>query len=515
MGDDMLSTSRFKSVTILSSVFAVIVLFLSIYAFASTDIASLKFMSVIDITLDIFCIFSGIVLFISAVLDTPKKEDDFKFFLHMLLTNIVASFADEMSWIVDGQPQYIQANMAANTVYYLANLMMPFLFWKYVSSILRIAGKKFSKWTCLFDIGLFISAALIVLNVFTGIYFTVDPDGFYHRSPYFMASNIYIYLTLIITLIFVVIYRNLLRKYQLIAFFIYVFFPIGMGFFAVAIYGLTLTTASSCLVLLLMYCILHVKLSRERYVAANDLVTANAIQKNIIPAGSHAYPDRTDFDLYASMTTAKEVGGDFYDHFMADNDHLVIIISDVSGKSIPAALFMMVVKTMLNDRAHRSFRSVREVFNRVNNQLCEVNELDMFATAWLGVLELSTGRLSYSSAGHEYMALKKANGVFEIRKIDNLPPLAVIENIEYKDYEITLEPGDIIWLYTDGVPEALNLQREMYGIDRMIASLNRHCTGDIKDLDKGIREDIVFFSGGAEQADDITTLCLRYNGPAK
>ena len=515
MGDDMLSTSRFKSVTILSSVFAFIVLFLSIFAFASSDISSLNFMRVINITLDIFCIFAGIVLFISAVLDTPKKEDDFKFFLFMLLTNIGASFADEMSWIVDGQPQYIQANMVANTAYYFANLLMPYLFWKYVSSFLTIAGKKFGKWKCLFEIGLFIFIGIIVLNVFTGVYFTVDADGFYHRSPYYMASNIYGYLTLIITLMFVVIYRKLLRKYQLIAFFIYVFFPIGMGFFAVAIYGLTLTTAASCLVLLLMYCILHVKLSRERYVAANDLVTANAIQKNILPAGSQAYPDRTEFDLFASMTTAKEVGGDFYDYFLADNDHLVMVVSDVSGKSIPAALFMMVVRTVLNNRAHRDFRNVKEVFNKVNSQLCEVNELDMFATAWLGVLELSTGRLSYSSAGHEYMALKKADGVFEIKKTDNLPPLAVFENISYKDFEITLDPGDIIWLYTDGVPEALNRQGEMYGIDRMIASLNRHCTGDVKDLDEGIREDISFFSGGAEQADDITTLCLRYNGPAK
>ncbi len=514
MGDDMLSTSRFKRVTVLASVFGFIMLFLSIASFASQDIASLKFTSVIDITLDIFCIFAGTVLFISAVLDTPKKDEDFRFFLLMLFINILAAFADEISWIVDGKPQVIAANLAANTVYYMANLLMPYLFFRYVASFLKIAGKKLGKWRYIFEVGLVIFAGLLILNIFTGIYFSVGPDGVYCRSPYYMISNIYIYSTLVITLIIVAANRKLLRKYQFIAFFIYVFFPIGMGFFAVAIYGLTLTTAASYIVLLLMYCILHVKLSRERYMQDNDLATANAIQKNILPPSVSPYPDRSEFDLFASMTTAREVGGDFYDYFLADDDHLVMIISDVSGKSIPAALFMMVVKTLLNNQAPNNFRNIPKLFGKVNRQLCEVNDLDMFATAWLGVLEISTGTLRYATAGHEYMAIKKKDGEFKLNKVENSPPLAVMEDIEYKEYKVDLEPGDIIWLYTDGVPEALNLQNEMYGIDRMIASLNRHSGGNVEDLDKGIREDIIFFSGGAEQSDDITTLCLRYNGPA-
>lgn len=511
----MITNSRFKTVAILAASYSFIMVSLSIFIFIKYGYGNLSANSLMNVTQDMFCIVLGFVLFICSVIDTPRKDRDYNYFHLMLLVNIVSSFVDEVAWLVDGHPEYIQINYAANSIYYIANILMAYFFWKYVTSFLHIAGEKLGIWPLLFGGGAVLSIVIIILNLFTGFYFTVGSDGLYRRSPLFWVSNIYIYVSMVLTLVLVVLARKRLKRYQIVILFMYVLAPLITGLFSALTYGITLTNSTVITVLVLMYCVLNVIQNRERVVAESELATATAIQVNILPNIFPPYPDKTEFDLYASMVPAREVGGDLYDYFLVDEDHLAIIIADVSGKGVPAALFMMVVKTLLKNQSLNGSQKTSDIFYKVNNQLCEGNDLDMFATAWLGIIELSTGKLTYATAGHEYMALKKKDGKFNIVKVRNSPPLAVMEHIKYNEYEEQLEAGDTIWLYTDGVPEATNSTGEMFGIGRMIDSLNAHNNDSMKELDTNVRADIAEFTEGADQFDDITTLCVRYNGPAK
>lgn len=248
---------------------------------------------------------------------------------------------------------------------------------------------------------------------------------------------------------------------------------------------------------------------RERIGAELDL--ANNIQTSMLPCIFPAFPDREEFDVYATMTPAKEVGGDFYDYFLIDDDHLALVIADVSGKGIPAALFMMISKTLIKSTA-QSGLSPKEVLEKVNNQLCENNEAQMFVTVWLGIVQISTGKMKCANAGHEYPAIYRNGSKFEIYHDKHGFVLAGMEGLPYSEYELELNSGDMIYVYTDGVAEATDADNNLYGLERMIDALNG-CPEKTPDvLDKYIRADIDKFVGSAEQFDDITMLCFKYVG---
>jgi len=253
------------------------------------------------------------------------------------------------------------------------------------------------------------------------------------------------------------------------------------------------------------------KVTAEKERIGAELNVATQIQADALPSIFPAFPEKTEFEIFASMNPAKEVGGDFYDFFLIDDNHLGIVTADVSGKGVPAALFMMISKTLLQNQSMFS-KSPAEILHIVNNQLCKNNSADMFVTVWLGILELSTGRLVASNAGHEYPAIKKANGAFELYKDKHGLVLGGMAGAKYKEYEIVLEKDDILFTYTDGVPEATNISNELFGTDRMIDSLNSHKDDGIEDLLKKLRVDIDEFVGAAPQFDDITMLALHYMG---
>ena len=232
------------------------------------------------------------------------------------------------------------------------------------------------------------------------------------------------------------------------------------------------------------------------------------IQASMLPSVFSDLSERTEFDLYASMNPAREVGGDFYDFFLVDDDHLALVIADVSGKGVPAALFMVITKTLLKNEMQVS-RTPKEVFDRVNIQLCENSEDDMFVTAWIGIYEISTGLLTYVNAGHNPPLLKKANGEFESLGMFPGFVLAGMEDVCYEQEEILLESGDVLYLYTDGVVEAMDANHALYGVDRLKAVLNRN--GDLapETLLKRVKEDVDVFVGGGEQFDDITMVGVR------
>ena len=243
-----------------------------------------------------------------------------------------------------------------------------------------------------------------------------------------------------------------------------------------------------------------------------ELEVATQIQASMLPCIFPAFPERKEFDIYASMTPAKEVGGDFYDFFLVDDNHLAMVIADVSGKGVPAALFMVIAKTLLKNCAQTG-ASPKQVLERVNNQLCENNDAEMFVTVWLGILDLSTGGLVAANAGHEYPALRRAAGSFELVKDKHGFVLAGMEGSRYQEYDLKLEPGDTLFVYTDGVAEATDAHEELYGTDRMLKALNQMGDAGPEILLPGVKADIDAFVGQAPQFDDITMLGLRFIGP--
>ena len=254
----------------------------------------------------------------------------------------------------------------------------------------------------------------------------------------------------------------------------------------------------------------NIRLEGEKQRVSVELDLAAKIQKGSLPSTFPAYLDRTEFDIFASMTPAKEVGGDFYDHFLIDDDHLALIIADVSGKGVPASLFMMSSKIMLDFRAV-SGGSPSEILSFVNERICERNILDMFVTVWIGILEISTGKLTCSNAGHEYPAFRKGER-FELMKDKHGMVLGAMPGVRFSSYEVQLRKGDAVFVYTDGAAEATNASEEMFGTERIIDALNISPDGTPEDIIGNVAKAVDDFVKDAPQFDDLTMLCLKYFG---
>ena len=242
-----------------------------------------------------------------------------------------------------------------------------------------------------------------------------------------------------------------------------------------------------------------------------ELQLASDIQAHMLPCIFPPFPGRTEFDLYALMHPAKEVGGDFYDFFLVNEDKLAIIVADVSGKGVPAALFMVIAKTLIKNYTQMDMDPA-EVFTTVNHILCDGNDAGLFVTAWMGVLEIETGKLTYVNAGHNPPLIKKADGNFEYLRERTGFVLAGMDGIKYRQNSFKLSPGDRIFLYTDGVTESTNEHEELYGEERLQHFLNTHETGHTEEILDALRKDLRDFSNEAPQFDDITMLLLDYKG---
>lgn len=242
-----------------------------------------------------------------------------------------------------------------------------------------------------------------------------------------------------------------------------------------------------------------------------ELNIATQIQADMLPRIFPPFPERKEFDIYATMNPAKEVGGDFYDFFMIDDDHLALVMADVSGKGVPAALFMVISKTLIKNRAQMG-GTPSEILADVNNQLCEGNEAELFVTVWLGILEISTGHVTASNAGHEFPAIYRPGEGYTLFKTKQSPAVATIEGMKFRSSEFTLNPGDNLYLYTDGVAEATNISEELYGTDRMIDALNHTDGMTVEEILRTMKKSVDDFTGEAPQFDDITMLSLKYYG---
>ncbi len=244
---------------------------------------------------------------------------------------------------------------------------------------------------------------------------------------------------------------------------------------------------------------------------ASELAVATNIQASMLPTNFDTFTENKGVDLYASMSPAKEVGGDFYDFFMVDDDHLCMIMADVSGKGVPAALFMMASMIILDNNAMQG-KSPAKILEDSNNAICANNKQDMFVTVWLGILEISTGKLVEANAGHEYPAIYMPGGEFELYKVKHGIVVGGMEGIRYREHEVQLLPGSKLFIYTDGVPEATDANEELFGTERMIAALNKGIGESPKGMLEIVRAEVDGFVKDAEQFDDLTMLCLEYKG---
>ena len=258
--------------------------------------------------------------------------------------------------------------------------------------------------------------------------------------------------------------------------------------------------------------LVNVTAEKERIGA--ELNVATQIQADMLPRIFPAFPERSEFDIYASMTPAKEVGGDFYDFFLVDEDHIGLVMADVSGKGVPAALFMVIAKTLIKNRAMMG-ESPAEVLQHVNEQLWEGNEAELFVTVWLAVIEISTGKGLAANAGHEHPAIRRTDGSYALEVYRHSPAVATLDGLRFRQHAFELHPGDSLFVYTDGVTEATNARNELFGTDRLLAALNRDPDAAPRQLLSNVREGINSFVGTAPQFDDITMLAFHYSGSAQ
>ena len=252
-------------------------------------------------------------------------------------------------------------------------------------------------------------------------------------------------------------------------------------------------------------------LTSEKERIKTELNMATRIQNSMLPHIFPPFPEREEFDLYATMRPAREVGGDFYDFFMIDEDHLAVVMADVSGKGVPGALFMMVSKVILKNNAMLG-KPVGEILAMTNDLICANNQMEMFVTVWMGILEISTGTIRAANAGHEYPAVMQ-DGCFRLCRDRHSFVIGGLADVHYQEYELQLEKGDKLFLYTDGVTEATDEKGELFGTERMLGALNACADSSPREILTGVRDAVDAFVGEAEQFDDMTMLCLTYKGP--
>ena len=252
-------------------------------------------------------------------------------------------------------------------------------------------------------------------------------------------------------------------------------------------------------------------ITAEKQRISTELALANKIQADMLPNIFPAFPDRDDFNIYASMTPAKEVGGDFYDFFFIDHDRLAMVIADVSGKGIPAAMFMVMAKGIIETQC-MSGKSPAEILDNVNKIICAKNHEKMFVTVWLGILDLRSGELTASNAGHENPVFKAPDADFEVIHDKHGFVIGGFKRMKFEDYTINMKPGSKLFVYTDGVTEATDADDRLFGVERTVLSLNKAKNASPQTLLETVAADVREFVGGAEQFDDLTMMCVEYYG---
>ena len=467
-----------------------------------------------NVGIDLVGMIIGFVILLSCYVDMQRVGIDYKYFRYLVESTFIGLFMDIGAWLMKNRPDFWFLNRLDNSLFFLTMPATVFFFWRYVTQIIGRKDPFIDKAEFWIKLGFAVEIILCVANFPLGFFFTVDHTGSYSRGAFFPVFMLYIVFVGLIGVILIIMRRERLTRHQIAALAVYLATPLPVILISIFIYGLSLNYVMCMLDTLVMYCILNIEQGREKFVVQQELATASSIQEGVLPHVFPLFPDRNEFELHASMDPAKDVGGDFYDAFLIDDDHLALVIADVSGKGIPAALFMLISKTLIKNRALMG-GTPAEILTDVNPRLFEGNKERLFVTVWLGILTISTGQVIETNAGHESPAIRRANGEFELLKRKHGVVLGGFKKAKYTDDEFELQPGDSIFVYTDGVPEATDEKKERFGKERMLTALNLRPDEKPVDLLTTVRVEVDKFVGTAPQFDDLTMLAVKYEGGAK
>ena len=460
---------------------------------------------------DIFGTFACAILCIGCM--GEKDEEGARatlWFLALIFVTSLSFHNNIIYWFAWDEGGHHELLMALNGLTKILDFILVLCFYKYARNSLDFKGK-LAKWLDRAIVTLLVPmVGLIIFNHFHPICFDLNDEGLVEKLDLYSLVDIYMMIVAPITIILTV--RSDVTQKQKLSTFSFIVIPIFHYAISKGAHGYATQYGSVLLALILMYCFIFNERSKKLAATKVELDTANTIQQAMMPHIFPAFPDRREFDLYASMDAAKEVGGDFYDYFLIDDDHLCLVMADVSGKGVPAALFMMASKIIIQSCAMLGV-SAGEILTKTNTAICSNNPEEMFVTVWLGILEISTGKLTYANGGHEYPAIKHGNNGFKLLKGRHDLVVGGLDGIEYKESTIDLFPGDKIFLYTDGVPEATDINNGLYGTARMVEALNEDPNASPKQLLANIRQSVDDYVGFAEQFDDLTMLCFEYKGP--
>ena len=449
------------------------------------------------------------VLLYSILRDKEDADENAVLFAALLSANAMALFLDEGAWLVQGVPELRTLNILDNALFYCNSAVIVYFFWRYITSALDMESPLMQ----LADRGLLVllfpALLLCLVNTVWPLYFSVDEAGVYRRGDYFFIS--YFYLAVALAVIIVGLLRSRAPKQQKWIALSFILIPLLNQVFTVGYFGISTQYAATLVSVVLIYGVLFSDRGKTLAATEKELNMAAGIQAHMLPSVFPAFPDRRDFDIYASMDPAKEVGGDFYDFFLIDDDRLGIVMADVSGKGVPAALFMMASKILIQNLAMLG-KSPGETLRTANEQICANNREEMFVTVWFGVLDLRSGLLTAANAGHEYPILKPSGGSFALIKDKHGLVLGGQSGVRYKEYELRLEPGAKLFLYTDGVAEATDAAGTLFGTERLVEALKQVETLPPREVLAGVNRAVAAFVGDAPQFDDLTMLCLEYTG---
>lgn len=491
----------------------VVMIAVSLFALHQRTLDSLKPSESMNAGMDLMAMILGFFILLFSLIDHKRTEEDYRSYCMIVEMTFLGLFTDVLAWSMNGVPEVRFWYLLVNTVFYLCMPIGLYCFWRYV---LQIIGKN-DPWVKRADIfikiGFAAEVAACVINISAGFFFVVDATGTYQRGPFFILFMLYIGVVGILIAVLLVVRRKRLQKRQIVVLAVYLLTPLPVILLSVFVYGMSLNYIAAMVDLLLMYGALNVEQGREKMAVKQELATATQIQQDMLPRIFPIYPDRKEFEVFAHMDPAREVGGDFYDIFLLDEDHLALVMADVAGKGIPASLFMVVSKTMIKNRALMG-GTPSEILRDVNARMCEGKGSAMFVTVWLGIVTLSTGEVTETNAGHENPVLIR-NGTCEILKRPHDFVLGGLKKAKFHEDSFVLNPGDMLFIYTDGLPEASNAEGKRYEMERVREALSRYQDAGPEELLSGVRREVDSFVGEADQFDDLTMMAFLYRGPAR
>ncbi len=465
----------------------------------------------LNVLLSLSAICGIIVIFLiqSKYIPNPKR----KILIKIAFTGMILLSADRYAYIYRGDLSTLGYWMVriCNYLVYASSLNIVYLFNEYLIGLKKDNKKDIPKLLIFTKYFLIVGELLIIVSQFFNWYYYFDTNNLYHRGTLFMLSYIFPLISLIIQLYVSVKSKKEISHRLYVPVVLFIFLPIIATIIQVFVYGLSLTnivTVGAIVVLYISTIIDANYISKENNRIESELKLASDIQLNECPNIYPAFPNRKEFDLYANMTPAKEVGGDFYDYFLIDDDHLGIVIADVAGKGVPAALHMVKTKLLVKGTG-LYVKDPAKVLELVNSGFLDSNKFDMFVTIWFGVIEISTGKLTFANAGHEDVIIYNPKIGFEAKKTKHNLPIGAFEDTKYVNYEIKMKKGDKLFLYTDGVIDAQNERKKQFGIDNLLKVLNENKDKNCTEIINSIGEKLNEYSNNCEQFDDITMLCFE------